>query len=223
MPLPTVLHIEASPRNDSLSTSVGREFTAVWSDGGGRVVRRNLAESPVPHITEAWTEICDNLMAAQITALDRLHEGVRTPAQQEAWQILAPLLEEVKEADVVLLSTPMYNYSVPSVLKAWLDQITFPRMNLSPRRFAIIAARGGAYGPGSPKEHLEHQLTYLSDFVQGHFGVDPPNSVVIELSNSRVDPLLAGARDEHERSVREALREARALASELLGTARSVA
>lgn len=201
---PTLLHVDASPRRGSLSRTVADEFVAEWTGQGGRVVRRRLADQPVPHITEAWTEICDNLMADQITQIDRLHEGARTPAQRQAWNVLAPLLDEVVGADVVLISTPMHNYSVPSNLKAWLDQITFPRMDLRPRRFVIVAARGGQYGPGTPKERFEHQVTYLSDFLQGHFGVQPPAVITVELANSNVDPLLAARRDDHERSLRHA-------------------
>lgn len=210
---PTLLHVDASPRRGSLSRTVADEFVAEWTGQGGRVVRRRLADQPVPHITEAWTEICDNLMADQITQIDRLHEGARTPAQRQAWNVLAPLLDEVVGADVVLISTPMHNYSVPSNLKAWLDQITFPRMDLRPRRFVVIAARGGEYGPGTPKERFEHQVTYLSDFLHGHFSVERPAVIAVELTNSIVDPLVADRRNDHERSLRAAREQARELAT----------
>jgi FMN-dependent NADH-azoreductase len=209
----TLLHIDASPRRRSLSRAVADEFVAEWTGRAGPVLRRRLAEQPVPHITEAWTEICDNLMADQITQIDRLHEGVRTPAQRQAWDVLAPLLDEVLAADVVLISTPMHNYSVPSNLKAWLDQITFPRMDLRPRRFVVVVARGGEYGPGTPKERVEHQVTYLSDFLEGHFGVQRPAVIAVELTNSIVDPHLAARRADHERSLREARAHARDLAA----------
>ena len=214
---PTLLHVDASPRRASLSRAVADEFVAQWAGQGGRVVRRRLADQPVPHITEAWTEICDNLMADQITQVDRLHEGARTPAQREAWSVLSPLLDEVLAADVVLISTPMHNYSVPSNLKAWLDQITFPRMDLRPRRFVVVAARGGEYGPGTPKEQFEHQVTYLSDFLYGHFGVERPAVIAVELANSIVDPLLAARRADHERSLRDARERARDLAAVMVG------
>lgn len=213
---PTLLHVDASPRLGSLSRAVADEFIGQWNDHAGPVLRRRLVDQPVPHITEAWTEICDNLMAEQITQIDRLHEGARTPAQRQAWDVLAPLLDEVLAAGVVLISTPMHNYSVPSNLKAWLDQITFPRMDLRPRRFVIVAARGGEYGPGTPKERFEHQVTYLSDFLQGHFGVERPAVIAVELTNSVVDPLLRARRADHERSLRHARERARDLAAALV-------
>jgi FMN-dependent NADH-azoreductase len=216
---PTLLYITASPRRGSLSTAVGHELVSEWQDAnpGAHVLRRDVSANPVPPITEAWTEICDNLMRNQVTALDRLHEGVRTDGQRAAWKVLEPLLAEVVAASVVVLATPMYNYSIPASLKAWLDQITFPRMDLSPREFAVVAARGGWYGEGSPKAGVEHQTRYLSDFVQGHFSVSSPSTITIDLGNSRVDPLLAGALDKHQVSYEAALREARSV-GRVLGT-----
>lgn len=209
---PTLLHVTASPRTASISTAVSGEVVAAWlaAHPGGRVIRRDLGAHPVPHITDAWTEICDNLMRDRITALDRLHEGVRTEAQREAWAVVEPLLAELVEAEVVVLATPMYNYSISSSLKAWLDQVTFPRMDLSPREFVVVAARGGWYGEGSPHAGVEHQTRYLSDFVQGHYGVRAPVTVTVDLANSRVDPLLADARDAHHLSYEAALEQARA-------------
>jgi len=110
-----------------------------------------VARDPVPFIDEAWTELCDAVLAHGSTDLDRIAELARTRAQSSAWSIVAPLLAELRAADVVLIGTPMYNYSIPAALKAWLDQVTFPRMSLAPRRFVVTAARGGSYAAGNPK------------------------------------------------------------------------
>jgi FMN-dependent NADH-azoreductase len=201
---PALLHVDASPRRRSLSSAVGSAFADGWETAGGTVVHRRLVDQPVPHITEAWTGICDNLLADGTTALDRLHEGARTAEQRAAWAQVEPLLAEVVAADIIVLSTPMYNYSIPSALKAWIDQITFPRMNLEPRRFVVVAARGGTYQLGTPRAAVEHQVEYLTDFVQGHFAVPAPEVVVVELSNARVDPLLARHRELHDRSLASA-------------------
>lgn len=149
----TLLYVTASPRRRSISTGIGDQLVSAWQamNPEGQVIRRDVAAEPVPPITEAWTEICDNLMRDKITALDQLQLGVRTGPQQQAWETLAPLLAEVIQARFIVLATPMYNYSIPASLKAWLDQITFPRMNLAPREFTVVAARGGWYGEGSPK------------------------------------------------------------------------
>lgn len=212
-----LLHVDSSPRAGSMSRRVSRELvSALREQARVEYAHRDLAAAPVPHITQAWTEICDNLMGDGITELGRLHEGARTPAQKEAWTVVEPLLAELVAADVVVVATPMYNYSVPSGLKAWIDQVTFPRMDLAPRRFVVVASRGGSYGPESPKRAFEHQVRYLSDFMAGHFAVEPPALVTVDLVNATVDPLLEARRSEHEDSLRDALASARDLATSLL-------
>ncbi|GAA4053935.1 FMN-dependent NADH-azoreductase [Nonomuraea soli] len=197
----TLLHLDASARRASLS----RELSAAWARSWeGDYLYRDLAADPVPHIGEAWTELCDYVMAHEITDIARYGEAAVTPARKEAWAIVEPLLDEVVRADVVLIGTPMYNYSIPSALKAWLDQITFPRMSLAPRKFVVTSARGGAYGPGTPKEPFDHQERYLRDFFSGHFAVDDVTFVHAELANARIDPLLAHRLADHEASLRAA-------------------
>jgi FMN-dependent NADH-azoreductase len=125
-------------------------------------------------------------------------------------------------ADVVVITTPMYNYGVPAALKAWIDQVTFPRMDLAPRRFVVLAARGGSYAPEAPTAGLEHLLTYLADFITGHYRVPAPRTLAVDLANVRVDPLLAARRDDHEASLRRALAGIDGLVAELI-TERSAA
>jgi FMN-dependent NADH-azoreductase len=138
---------------------------------------------------------------------------VRTPAEREAWAVLEPLLAELLAADVILISTPMYNFGVPAALKAWIDQVTFPKMDLAPRRFVVAYARGGSYLPGAPREPYDHHVRYLRDFFAGHYAIPASDIHVIgaELTNSLVDPGLAERRPQHEASLAEALAEAAAL------------
>ena len=214
-----LLHLDASARQaDSLSRLLGREVVDAWRRRVPDAVytHRDFALQPVPHITEAWTEICDPVMREGIPELDRLHEAARTPGQRAAWAVVEPLLDELVAADVVLVATPMYNYGVPSALKAWIDQVTFPRVDLAPRRFAVVAARGGDYAPGAPKAAFEHQLTYLGDFFSGHFGVARPLTLAVDLGNARVDPLLASRRDAHLASLAAARHGVDGLVAELV-------
>ncbi|MFI6521929.1 FMN-dependent NADH-azoreductase [Spirillospora sp. NPDC050679] len=214
--MPVLLHLDSSARRRSVSREVGDAFAAGWREAhpDGRHLYRDLAADPVPFIGEAWTEICDNLLADGVTALDRLHEGARTPAQKEAWAVLEPLLAELVAADVVLIATPMYNFGIPASLKAWIDQVTFPKMSLKGRRFVVASARGGAYGPGMPRAPFDYQERYLRDFFAGHFAVEDTAFVNAELVNSRVDPGLAHLRAEHDASYAAALEAARTLAKE---------
>jgi FMN-dependent NADH-azoreductase len=202
-----LLHLDASARSRSISRELGQAFVSAWRRRlpRSRYVHRDLAAEPVPHITEAWTEICDNLMRDEITALDRLHEGVRSDAQRQAWAVIEPLLTELINADLIMITTPMYNYGIPSALKAWIDQVTFPRMDLGHRRYVVLAARGGSYAPGAPNAGVEHQLTFLSDFIAGHYRLPAPRTLAVDLANTRVDPLLRARRDDHELSLRLAL------------------
>ncbi|GHE92466.1 hypothetical protein GCM10017786_26410 [Amycolatopsis deserti] len=213
----TLLHVDSSARRDSFSRRLGQAFAGAWRDAApdGRYIHRDLAAAPVRPIGQAWTEICDNLLRDGITEIGRYPEAVRTPAQEAAWAVVAPLLDEVVTADVVLIGAPMYNFSIPAALKAWLDQITFPRMSLRGKRFVVVGARGGSYAPGTPRAPFDHHERYLRDFFSGHFGVDDPVFVNAELVNSTVDPHLRHLRDRHEESAANALRAAADLGKEL--------
>lgn len=206
--MPQLLHLDASARSLSLSRRLGARFADGWrAVHAVGYVHRDLAADPVPPVGEAWTEICDELMRRGITDPSRYSAAVRTPAQRAAWAVVAPLLDELLAADVVLIATPMYNYSVPAALKAWIDQVTFPRMSLAPRRFVVVSARGGAYGPGSPRAAVDHQERYLRDFLAGHVGVTDAAFVAAEWSNALVDPLLGEHRAAQEASYRAAAAE----------------
>ena len=209
----TLLHLDASARRNSFSREVADAVAGAWQAAhpGGVHVHRDLAAVPVPHIGEAWTELCDYVLEHEITDPARYREAVRTPAQQAAWAVVEPLLTELLAADVVLIATPMYNYSIPACLKAWIDQVTFPRMSLAGRRFVVAYARGGAYGPGTPRHPYDHHERYLRDFFAGHFGVPEEHMTFLgtELVNSRTDPALVGRRGAHDASRAAALEAAR--------------
>lgn len=212
----TLLHIDASARARSISRQIGAEFAQAWRAArpDGRYLYRDVAADPVPFIDQGWTELCDAVLAAGGTDLDRLEELAGTPEQAGAWAVVQPLLDELRAADIVLIATPMYNYSIPASLKAWLDQVTFPRMSLAPRRFVVTTARGGAYSPGSPKAAFDYQERFLRDFFAGHYAVTDTVFINAEMANARVDPALAQFRDAHDASLAAALSAARALAAE---------
>ncbi|MEU4829464.1 NAD(P)H-dependent oxidoreductase [Streptosporangium sp. NPDC023615] len=82
-----LLHLDASARRNSISRDLSRRFAEAWraAHPGGCHTYRDLAADPVPHIGEAWTELCDHVLAHGITDIGRYREAVRTPAQREAW------------------------------------------------------------------------------------------------------------------------------------------
>ncbi|MFI0864759.1 FMN-dependent NADH-azoreductase [Streptomyces smyrnaeus] len=213
----TLLHLDASARRRSFSRELGDTVADAWraAHPGGTYLHRDLALDPVPHIDEAWTELCDHVLEHRITDPDRYREAARTPAQAEAWAVVEPLLAELLAADVVLMAAPMYNFSIPASLKAWIDQVTFPKMSLAPRRFVVASARGGAYGPDTPRHAYDHQERYLRDFFRGHYAVDDVTFVGTELVNSLVDPALAARRAQHDASRAAARAAARTLGGTL--------
>lgn len=95
-----------------------------------------------------------------------------TPEQQAELEAGKEILAEFLAADTVLIGAPMYNFSVPSQLKAWIDLIavsgkTFrygasgPEGLCGEKKVIVISSRGGLYGPGSPVENWDHQEQYL--------------------------------------------------------------
>ncbi|MGY0236475.1 FMN-dependent NADH-azoreductase [Longispora urticae] len=202
-----LLHLDSSARSRSFSRTLTALYAQAWraAHPGAAYTYRDLVAGPVPPIGEAWTEICDHLLTHRITDIPRYAEAVTTPARRAAWATVEPLLAELVAADVVLIGAPMYNYSVPAALKAWIDQVTFPRMDLSGRAFVVASARGGSYQPGTPKEPFDHQERYLRDFFAGHYGVTDVTFVTTELTNARVDPVLDDLRERQDASHRAAV------------------
>lgn len=143
----TLLSIRSSLFSDSGHSSqlVGR-FEARWRAAApeGRVVVRDLAAEPVPHLTAERFQ-------AMITPAAK-----RTGIQRELAKLSDRLVEELAAADEVVLGLPMYNFSIPSGLKAWFDHVaragvTFrytengARGLLADRSVHVFATRGGRY------------------------------------------------------------------------------
>ncbi|KDN19912.1 FMN-dependent NADH-azoreductase [Amycolatopsis rifamycinica] len=198
--MPHLLHLDSSARRSSFSRELSARYAAGWA---GTRTYRDLAADPVPVIGEAWTEICDALLTNGITDPAHYADVVETPAQKQAWAVVEPLLDELLAADVVLIGAPMYNFSIPAALKAWIDQVTFPKMSLRGKKFVIAGARGGTYAEGTPRAPFDHHERYLRDFIAGHYDVDDVRFVHAELTNALVDPHLA-ARDGERKASREA-------------------
>jgi FMN-dependent NADH-azoreductase len=150
------------------SSQLAERFVADWRkrNPGGRVIVRDLAEDPVPHLTAERFQ-------AFSTALEN-----RTPAQQEAVEYSDALIDELRSADTVVFAVPMYNFSVPSTLRAYFDHVaragvTFRYTNTGPegllkgRRTYVFLTRGGIY-----PEAADTQTPYLRQFL-GLIGLTP--------------------------------------------------
>lgn len=202
-----LLHIDSSSRGaDSVSRQVAQSFRDSWR---GPVVHRDLAAAPVPHLS-----------AAVITA-HRTDKAERTPEQAAVAAIQEELIEEFLGASAYLFTVPMYNYSMPSVFKAWLDQIMVVGVTMAlpadppaaGRPALVISARGGGYGPGTPNHGMDHVVPAL-ETVLGHrltLGLDV-NILTPELTLAPVVPYMSEFIPLHEASLADSHEQARKLA-----------
>ncbi len=109
-----LLHIDSSARTTgSISRQLTAEFALRWrqTHPDGIITYRDLAASPVPHMNEAT-------VAAMFLPL-----ATRTPEQIQATALQEKLIAELAEADTVVIGAPMYNFNIPSALKAWIDHV----------------------------------------------------------------------------------------------------
>jgi FMN-dependent NADH-azoreductase len=198
-----LLHIDASilganSASRQLSGAVVDRLRKVRPDL--QVTYRDLASEPLWHLSGA------HLAAAQ-GASPESADLQRDVAVSQA------VLEEFLAADIVVIGAPMYNFTIPSQLKAWIDRIviagkTFrygasgPEGLAGGKRVIIAISRGGLYGPGAPAAALEHLETYLRGIL-GFIGVKDPEFIVAE-------GLLLGP-EQREKSMQSAFQVAGAL------------
>jgi FMN-dependent NADH-azoreductase len=168
----TLLHINSSIRsNGSASRQLTAEFVQKWKAAhpDGRVVERDLASQPVPHLTE-------QTIGAFFTAAE-----ARNADQAYAVRLSDQLVAEVMAADVIVIGAPMYNFSISSALKAWIDHIaragvTFKYTETGPvgllggKKVYVFTSRGGVYSHG-PAKSMDFHETYLRG-VLGFVGLD---------------------------------------------------
>ena len=171
----TLLHIDSSILGpNSVSRQLSAAAVAGLKAAGSQadIVYRDLAAEPISHLSGAY------LSAAQSPGSE--HE--KAVANDLAQGFSA--LQEFLAADTVVIGVAVYNFSIPSQLKAWVDRIvvagqTFqygehgrPQGLVSGKRVILTVARGGFYGPGTPTESFEHAETYLRT-VFGFIGIVP--------------------------------------------------
>lgn len=158
-----VLHLDASARIErSISRTLSDEFLTAWKDAHSDdiLTYRDLGHQSIPHVTEAW------IAAAYSSPADH------TPELQEAIRLSDELIDELLAADRYVVGLPMYNFSVPSVFKAYIDQIvrvgrTFAVDSsgytglVKDRKMLVITAQGGSYRPGTPMEAYNFHEPYL--------------------------------------------------------------
>ena len=171
-------------RIDSATTgeqSVSRRISQMIADHfsekhpDATIVTRDLSKNPVPHLDPVTT-------AAVRTAPDTHEEAV-----ERAYPEQKDVLDEFLGADIVIIGAPMYNFSVPSNLKAWMDRLAVPGVTfgysedgpegkVKDRRVIIASSRGGEYGDDNP---MDHQESLLKGFM-GFLGIDSVEVIRVE-------------------------------------------
>jgi FMN-dependent NADH-azoreductase len=200
-----ILHIESSARlgDDSYSRRFASALVARLraAHSGAAVMLRDLAAEPLPHVDAAF-------VAAMFTP-----EAERTPAQHAAMALSEMLVAELEAADAVVIGAPMYNYSVPSALKAWIDHVVRARRTfrhtpegpvglLRDRLVHVVTASGGLYGEG-PGAAVDFFAPYLRT-VLGKVGLKDVRVLRVEglaLGPEAVAAALARAEAELVRAV----------------------
>ena len=164
-----VLIIESSARQqDSFSRELTQQFISHWKTlhPADRLTVRDLAVNPVPHLDA-------DLLGGWMKP-----EAQRNAAEQASLQRSNELTDELLAADVLVLAAPMYNFAIPSTLKAWLDHVlragltfkyteTGPQGLLTGKKAYVLTARGGIYA-GSTADHQEPYLRQVLAFVGIH-------------------------------------------------------
>jgi FMN-dependent NADH-azoreductase len=200
-----LLHLDSSLRADgSRSRTLSARYAERWKakTPGGTVTYRDLAADPVPHLDATA------FFAQYATPADR------TPEQAAAQSLTDALIAEVMAADTVLIGMPLYNFGPPSTFKAWFDRIVSEQTmgKLSDKTFVVVTARGGGYGPGTPREGWDHREPWLRHALST-LGVDSPVFITAELTLAREAPEMIplGLSDAEDQSMAGALADIDAL------------
>ncbi|TXS95279.1 FMN-dependent NADH-azoreductase [Parahaliea maris] len=190
----TLLQIKSSLFGDQGNTSaLGNHFVEAWqaANPDGTVRVRDLSEQPEAHLS------------AEHVGAFFTPEAERNERQQEIVAHSDALIDEVREADLIVLGVPMYNFAIPSQLKSWLDQlaragVTFKYTENGPvglidnKPVVVFAARGGVYAD-TPNDN---QVPFLKQFL-GFIGLSDVTFVFAEgvnMSGDHKDLALAQAK-----------------------------
>jgi len=174
-----LLHIDSSILGQgSVSRTLSAEVVAALraSDPGVEVTYRDLSANPLAHLTSAHLG---------------LQQGAATdPALQQDVAAGKSALDEFLAADIVVVGAPMYNFGIPSQLKAWIDRLavagkTFRYTEAGPqglcggKKVIVASSRGGVFSAGSPTAAFDFQETYLRALF-GFLGITDVNFVRAE-------------------------------------------
>jgi len=165
----TLLKLDSSPMGDhSISRKLTAKFAETWlrTHPGGKVVERDLTTLNLPVVDAFWAGAVHT------------PEASRTGAQKQALAISDSLIKDLEQADEYVFGVPMHNFSIPSTLKLWIDQIvragktfsyggaTGPKGLLTGKKATLLLASGGEYGKGSAMASFDFVTPYLQTVLR---------------------------------------------------------
>jgi FMN-dependent NADH-azoreductase len=164
----SLLAIDSSPRYElSTSRKLTSLFVEKWraAHPGGEVVERDLVKTTLPFVDLPW-------IGGAFTPPEQ-----HSPESAAAIKISNNLVAELQAADRIIIGTPMYNFTIPAVLKAYIDHVVRVGVTvvdnvgqLTGKKATVILASGGDFSPGSPIEGYDHASSYLRQ-VLGFIGI----------------------------------------------------
>ena len=164
----TLLKLDSSPMGDhSIFRKPTTRFAETWlkTHPGGKVVERDLTTLNLPVVDAVWAGAAHT------------PEASRTAAQKQALAISDSLIKDLEQADEYVFGVPMHNFSIPSTLKLWIDQIvragktfsygaTGPKGLLTGKKATLLLASGGEYGKGSAMASFDFVTPYLQTVLR---------------------------------------------------------
>lgn len=163
------LDASINPTN-STSRAVADIVEASWREGqpDAAVTRRSIGLEPL-----------DSHLWARAVRATRGPEDQRTDEDYAALAVATQLVDELVDADALLFAIPLYNFGISQHFKAWVDLVmTDPRMAatgprpLAGRPAVVVVVRGGAYGPGTPREGWDHASGWIRRILEDVWGLD---------------------------------------------------
>ena len=155
-----LLVVESSPRGDySISRNLTRRFVTGWQAAHpqGEVINRDLMKTDLRFVNAPWLQ-------AYFTPPEQ-----HSPAMKESLRLSDELVAELMAANHLVIATPVYNYNVPAILKAWVDHIVRKGITLgvdggglvTGAKASVLLASGGVYTEGSPIHDRDIATQYL--------------------------------------------------------------
>lgn len=198
--MPTILRLDSSARHDgSTSRMLGDlvENTLVEQIPDSSIIHRDLADEPLPHLDAL-------AIAGFFSPPDALHDTLKAAIAQSD-----ELVEELLAADMLILTVPMYNFAVPSALKAWIDHVvrigrtfsydgqSFAGLLQGKKAYVVCAYGATGYGVGEPFGAANFVEPYLR-FVLTFLGITQTEFFSVEATSAPEDaraPFVEKARE----------------------------